>query len=125
MGVILGDPGADSGGEGKSTRAGKYGMKKSKEWRVGPLGTMSYQTSSKWSPPFCLLIGAKNVYFLMYFGLFFFYTSILRIFLVEFVCNMADFHAENTHVMLQCLWLVLYKQLCEETNHRQLWYCMS
>ena len=44
---ILGDPGADSGGEGKSKRAGKYGTKKSKEWREEPLGTMSYQTSSK------------------------------------------------------------------------------
>ena len=50
MGVILGDPGADSGGEGKSKRAGKYGTKKSKEWQVGPLGTMSYQTSSQWLP---------------------------------------------------------------------------
>ena len=28
---ILGDPGADSGGEGKSKRAEKYGTKKSKE----------------------------------------------------------------------------------------------
>ena len=44
---ILGDPGADSGGEGKSKRAGKYGTKKSKERREEPLGTMSYQTSSK------------------------------------------------------------------------------
>ena len=43
---ILGDPGADSGGEGKSKRAEKYGMKKSKERREEPLGTMSYQTSS-------------------------------------------------------------------------------
>jgi len=50
--VILGDPGADSGGEGKSKRAEKYGMKKSKERREEPLGTMSYQTSSKQSPPF-------------------------------------------------------------------------
>ena len=49
---ILGDPGADSGGEGKSKRAEKYGTKKSKEWREEPLGTMSYQTSSKRSPPF-------------------------------------------------------------------------
>ena len=48
---ILGDPGADSGGEGKSKRAGKYGTKKSKEWWVEPLGTTSYQTSSKPSPP--------------------------------------------------------------------------
>ena len=29
---ILGDPGADSGGEEKSKRAEKYGTKKSKEW---------------------------------------------------------------------------------------------
>ena len=57
---ILGDPGADSGGERKSKRAGKYGTKKSKERREEPLGTMSYQTSSKRSLPFCLLIGQKN-----------------------------------------------------------------
>ena len=31
--IILGDPGADSGGEGKSKRAEKYGTKKSKERR--------------------------------------------------------------------------------------------
>ena len=30
---ILGDPGADSGGEGKSKRAEKYGTKRSKERR--------------------------------------------------------------------------------------------
>ena len=35
---ILGDPGADSGGEGKSRRAGTYGTKKSKERREEPLG---------------------------------------------------------------------------------------
>ena len=58
--TILGDPGADSGGEGKSKWAEKYGTKKSKERREEPLGTMSYQTSSKRSPPFCLLIGQKN-----------------------------------------------------------------
>ena len=57
---ILGDPGADSGGEGKSKRAEKYGTKKSKERREEPLGTMSYQTSSKQSPPFWLLIGARK-----------------------------------------------------------------
>ena len=57
---ILGDPGADSGGEGKSKRAEKYGTKKSKERREEPLGTMSYQTSSKRSPPFCLVIEQKN-----------------------------------------------------------------
>ena len=58
--AILGDPGADSGGEGKSKRAGKYGTKKSKERREEPLGTMSYQTSSKLSRSFWLLIGARK-----------------------------------------------------------------
>ena len=60
MGAILGDPGADTGGERKSKRAGKYGTKKSKERREEPLGTMTYQTSSKRSPPFWLLVGQKN-----------------------------------------------------------------
>ena len=46
---ILGDPGADSGDEGKSKRAEKYGTKKSKERREEPLGTMSYQTSYSFS----------------------------------------------------------------------------
>ena len=58
---ILGDPGADSGGEEKSKRAEKYGTKKSKERREEPLGTMSYQTSSKRSPPSWLLIGARKL----------------------------------------------------------------
>ena len=49
---ILGDPGADSGGKGKSEQAEKYGMKKSKEQREKPLGTTSYQTSYKRSLPF-------------------------------------------------------------------------
>ena len=57
---ILGDPGADSGDEGKSKRAEKYGPKKSKEGREEPLGTKSYQTSSKRSLLFCLLIGQKT-----------------------------------------------------------------
>ena len=57
---ILGDPGADSGGEGKSKRDETYGTKESKERREKPLGTMSYQTSSKRSPPFWLLIGRKK-----------------------------------------------------------------
>ena len=60
---ILGDPGADSGGEGKSKQAGKYGTKKSNERPEEPLGTMSYQTSSKRSPPFWLLIGARKLVF--------------------------------------------------------------
>ena len=60
MDFILGDSGADCGGEGKYKRVGKYGMKKSKEWREDPQGTMSYQTGSKRSPLFWLLIGQKN-----------------------------------------------------------------
>ena len=58
--AILGDPGADSGDKRKPKRAEKYGTKKSKERREEPLGTMSYQTSSKRSPPFWLLIGARK-----------------------------------------------------------------
>ena len=57
---ILGDPGADSGGEGESKRARKYATKKRKGRREEPLGTMSYQTSSRRSPPFWLLIGARK-----------------------------------------------------------------
>ena len=60
---ILGDPGADSGDEGKSKRVEKCGAKKSKERREEPLGTMSYQTSSRRSPPFWLLIGARKLVF--------------------------------------------------------------
>ena len=59
--AILGDPGADSGGEGKSKQAEKYGMKKSKGQREEPLGTISYQTSSQQSLPFWLLIGARKL----------------------------------------------------------------
>ena len=59
---ILGDPGADSGCEGKSKRAEKYGTKKkSKEQRVEPLRTMSYQTSSKRSPRSWLLISELKI----------------------------------------------------------------
>jgi len=58
--VILGDPGAESGGKGKSKGAEKYGTKKSKERREEPLGTMSYHTSSKRSPPFWILIGTNQ-----------------------------------------------------------------
>ena len=58
---ILGDPGADSGGKGKSKRAGKNGAKKSKKLGEEPLGTMSYQTSSKRSRPFWLLISARKL----------------------------------------------------------------
>ena len=38
-------------------------QKKSKERREEPLGTMSYQTSSKRSPPFWLMIGARKLVF--------------------------------------------------------------
>ena len=61
--VILGDPGADSGNEEKPKRAEKY---ESKERREKPLGTMSYQTSSKRSPPFWLLIGARKLVFFLH-----------------------------------------------------------
>ena len=38
-------------------------QKKSKEWPEEALGKMSYQTSSKRSPPFWLLIGARKLVF--------------------------------------------------------------
>ena len=38
FGLILGDPGADSGGEGKSKRLEKYGTKKSKNGEKSPWG---------------------------------------------------------------------------------------
>ena len=44
---ILGDPRADSGGERKTKRAGKYGTKKRKERREEPLGTMGAIHSTK------------------------------------------------------------------------------
>ena len=65
---ILGDPGAESGDEGKSKRAEKCGTKKSKERREELLGTMSYQTSSKRSPSFWLLIGARKLVFFRSWG---------------------------------------------------------
>ena len=40
---------------------GEYGAKKRKQRREEPLGTMSYQTSSKRSPPFWLLTGARKL----------------------------------------------------------------
>ena len=45
----------------KSKRAGKYGTKKRKERQEEPLGTMSYQTSSKLSRSFWRLIGARKL----------------------------------------------------------------
>ena len=62
LGTILGDPGADSGGgKGKTKRAEKNGTKKSKERGEEPLGTMSYQNSSKRQRPFWLLIGDRKL----------------------------------------------------------------
>ena len=49
--------------ESLNGRKNIYGTKKSNERREEPLGTMSYQTSSKRSPPFWLLIGARNLVF--------------------------------------------------------------
>ena len=46
--------------ESLNGRKNIYGTKKSKERWEEPLGTMSYQTSSKRSPPFWLLIGARK-----------------------------------------------------------------
>ena len=81
--AILGDPGAECGGKGKSKQAGKYGTKKSKERLEEPLGTMSYQTSSKRSPPSAILASdwcQKNKSFLsciypLFMFLFFFPVS--------------------------------------------------
>ena len=65
--IILGDPGADKGArESLNGRKNIYGTKKSKERREEPLETMSYQTSSKRSPPFWLLIGARKLVFFGY-----------------------------------------------------------
>ena len=49
--------------ESLNRRKNIYGTKKSKERREEPLGTMSYETSSKRSPPFWLLIGARKLVF--------------------------------------------------------------
>ena len=46
--------------ESLNGRKSIHGTKKSKERREEPLGTMSYQTSSKRSPPFWLLTGARK-----------------------------------------------------------------
>ena len=51
-------------GTRKRLNGGKiYGTKKNKKRREEPLGTMSYETSSKRSPPFWLLIGARKLVF--------------------------------------------------------------
>ena len=69
MGLAASDPSSETQGQIKGARESLngrkniYGTKKSKEWREEPLGTMSYQTSSKRSPPFWLLIGARKLVF--------------------------------------------------------------
>ena len=60
LSAILGDLGADSGAR-ESLNGGKKMAWRSKERQEEPLGTMSYQTSSKRSPPFWLLIGARKL----------------------------------------------------------------
>ena len=47
------------------------------------------------------------VYFLVYFCVYIFTRVFHVCFVVEFACNMANFHPWNTRVMLQCLWPVL------------------
>ena len=49
--------------ESLNGRKNRYGTEKSKQRREEPLGTMSYQTSSKRSLPFWLLIGARKLVF--------------------------------------------------------------
>ena len=58
--IILGDLGADRGDKGSLNGRKNMAQKKSKERPEELLGTMSYQTSSKRSPPFWLLIGARK-----------------------------------------------------------------
>ena len=89
--LILGDPGADSGDEEKSKQAEKYmAQRKVKNGENSPLGTMSYQISSKRSPPFWLLIGARSVFSSCH--IFF---RLFRLFLVTTICpwiSEDDFH---------------------------------
>ena len=87
---------SETQGEGKSKREEKYGTKKSKERREEPLGialgTMYYQTSSKRSPPFCLVIGARKLlcFFVLPQGLFSpFFTFIRAIFSLPFRPSLA------------------------------------
>ena len=62
-------------------------MKKSKEGREEPLETMSYQTSSKRSPPFWLLIGARKTQVFK----FPFFTFLRAIFFRPFRLSLAPF----------------------------------
>ena len=56
---ILGDPGQIVGARKSLNGRKNKARKKGKNGEKRPLGTMSYQTSSKRSPPFWLLIGAR------------------------------------------------------------------
>ena len=69
---ILGDPGADSGDEGKSKRVEKCGPKKSKERRARRApGDNVLPDQFQRSPPFWLLIGTRKL-------VFFWHQSILK-----------------------------------------------
>ena len=78
--------------ESLNGRKNIYKTKKSKERREEPLGTMSYQTSSKRSPPFWLLIGARKTQprgssrrSLLFFVLYIFFRP-FRLSLVPTIC---------------------------------------
>ena len=47
------------------------------------------------------------MYFSCIFACMFLHECFTSVFLLEFACNMVDFHARNTCVMLQCPWPVL------------------
>ena len=66
-----------------------YGTKKSKGRREEPLGTMSYQTRSKRSPPFWLLIGARN-----FFVPYIFFRP-FRLSLASFICPWVSEDGQN------------------------------
>ena len=90
---ILGDLGADKGGEGK--------WKKRKERQEEPLGTIPYPTSSKRSPPFWLLIGARKtqVFFSSHRSLLFFVPYIFfRPFRLPLVTTICPWVSEDARV---------------------------
>ena len=68
----------------------------------------SYTSSSSF---FSRLFYIKYALKTCIFACLFLHKCFTRFFLVEFACNMADFHAWNMHVMLQCPRPVLYVTL--------------
>ena len=96
---ILGDPGADKGArESLNGRKNMYGMKKSKERREEPLGTMSYQTSSKRSPPFWLLIGARKTQVFKFPFFTFLRAIFFRPFRLSLVPTICPWVSEDVHI---------------------------